>query len=1433
MQIERMRKASEFFRRAPRDWGWLVFVIWLPATFGQTINITGGIQTYTALANTTVNMTNRCELRVTSATGPLTGCTINLNSVDAYLVLPGVKPSVVAATYLGQVRINGVAAVADVNCRVVQYAMGAVVVPHPPSFQPLTVYSGPNFTGASMTLGQYTYYTSALGSLYANVSSLRLKRGYMATLAQNENGTGISKCYVAQDGDLEISVLPADFDHSVRFVYVLPWRWSSKKGIAGDPGISQLNVNWWYNWNINQNSARDLEYVPIRQTRWWPGLGQSWQALGACQLLGYNEPDSSSQANIAVGDALWSWPDLLGTGLRIGSPATTDGGWGSWLYPFIAQADAGNLRVDFVAVHYYRCYNPADPNGAATQMYKALKGIYDTTGRPLWITEWNNGANWTGCGDPDYAQQQAAIAAMINMLDNTPWVERYALYNWVEDVRAVTTNGVLTPAGLTYRDKQSPIGYLQALPDNSTRSLAQLSFESNTLDSSGYGNNGIASGCPLFATGHTGQALVFDGASTVVTLPPNVARGGAFTFAAWVNWGGGSPWQRIFDFGNSDTQYLFLSPSSGSAMRFAIRNGGGEQIVEATALPVNQWRHVAVTLSGNTARIYLNGVLAASSTNLSLLPADFAPRVNYLGKSQYAADPRFKGLLDDVLITDYALSGAQIAALLTNQPPKFTNAVLTGPPANVGQPYSTTLAGEAVDPNPTDLLIYSKASGPAWLTVSGNGTLGGTPGLTDSGTNTFVVRVADSAGASGFATLNLFVGSQAGLVARYEFDGNTLSSVGATHGVLTGTASYVAGHLRQAIDLDGATNYLTLPAGIADSDDITIAAWVNWDGGGNWQRIFDFGNGTEQNLFVTPSSGSGTLRFVIKNGIEQYVETSALPTGVWQHVAVTLSGNTGRIYINGSLAASSAGMTLNPSSFKPANNYIGKSQYPDPLFHGRIDGFYIYNYALTPAQILALAANQPPSFAVDPMARPAATPGKLYTATVAGSATDPESGTLTYAKAGGPAWLRVASDGTLTGVPGPANVGLNSFTVRVTDPVPISDDAALNILVTPAADALGLFAFEGNAINSVGFNHGSVTGAPRYTAGYSGQCINLNGTNQFVTLPAGMMNVNDITLAVRVNWDGGAAWQRIFDFGNGTTQYLFLTPRSGGNTLRFTITSGGNGAEQRVETAPLPSNQWVHVAVVLQGDLGKLYVDGALAATNAVTLNPSMLNPAINYIGKSQFAGDVLFGGRVDDLQIYNRALSDFEIANLANPALDSDGDGFSDSAEGTADTDGDGIPNYLDTDSDNDGLLDSIEGFADTDADSIPNLRDTDSDGDAMPDAWERAYGLNPTNAADANLDLDGDGQSNLAEYIAGTRPDDAKDCFTQAVAAGPSFAVVVSGVAGRTYTLWRTTSLGNPGTWTAVMTNGPLVSNGPVTLTDPAPPGEPAFYRTSVLRQ
>ncbi|MEX1116628.1 MAG: glycosyl hydrolase [Akkermansiaceae bacterium] len=93
-------------------------------------------------------------------------------------------------------------------------------------------------------------------------------------------------------------------------------------------------------------------------------------------------------------------------------------------------------------------------------------------------------------------------------------------------------------------------------------------------------------------------------------------------------------------------------------------------------------------------------------------------------------------------------------SVTTNQPPVFPNPSLTRAAAVVGSPYAAaTLTGSASDPDPGDTLVFSKINGPAWLVIQPNGSLGGTPGTSDLGSNAFVVRVKDAAGLSADASL--------------------------------------------------------------------------------------------------------------------------------------------------------------------------------------------------------------------------------------------------------------------------------------------------------------------------------------------------------------------------------------------------------------------------------------------------------------------------------------------------------------------------------------------------------------------------------------------------------------------------------------------------------------------------------------------------------
>ena len=210
-------------------------------------------------------------------------------------------------------------------------------------------------------------------------------------------------------------------------------------------------------------------------------------------------------------------------------------------------------------------------------------------------------------------------------------------------------------------------------------------------------------------------------------------------------------------------------------------------------------------------------------------------------------------------------------------------------------------------------------------------------------------------------TVSASVAPTDALFARYEFEENLHdTTLNIRHGVMPEDGVYTEGKSGQyALALDGSGQYVQLPTNVADHEETTISTWVYWQGGNSWQRVFDFGNGEDEYMFLTVRSDDGRIRFAVKNGgDEQQLDGERITPyrKEWIHLAVTIGKDEVCLYLNGALMASSKDMTLRPSDFHPLLNYIGRSQSAaDPLFNGSIDDFRIYDYALSAEDIKKLA----------------------------------------------------------------------------------------------------------------------------------------------------------------------------------------------------------------------------------------------------------------------------------------------------------------------------------------------------------------------------------------------------------------------------------------------------------------------------------------------
>ena len=324
----------------------------------------------------------------------------------------------------------------------------------------LKIYNAYNFVGEAHEM-YCGYYNGTLGDYDDWAVSFTLDKGYMVTFAENVNGTGASKVYVAAESDLKIN-LTDDLKSKTSFIRVSPWFDIHKKGMAGKGAdvIQEFENSWHYNWSTSGADVGDAKFVP---NQWAGGSVANAISLGnrmdIAHYMAFNEPDGSEQANMTVDKAIEKYEDMLASGLRLGSPANKDNAKGGvWRDEFMTKAEAAGLRVDYMVVHYYKKTSP-------TSFYNWLKAIHDKWQRPIWIKEFNYGATWTAQPTSNEAAGDG-LKSYINMLDDASFVERYSVFTWQPDkpiysLMSVRNPVTLSSSGIMYRDHQSPIAYTQ------------------------------------------------------------------------------------------------------------------------------------------------------------------------------------------------------------------------------------------------------------------------------------------------------------------------------------------------------------------------------------------------------------------------------------------------------------------------------------------------------------------------------------------------------------------------------------------------------------------------------------------------------------------------------------------------------------------------------------------------------------------------------------------------------------------------------------------------------------------------------------------------------------------------------------------------------------------------------------------------------------
>ncbi len=170
--------------------------------------------------------------------------------------------------------------------------------------------------------------------------------------------------------------------------------------------------------------------------------------------------------------------------------------------------------------------------------------------------------------------------------------------------------------------------------------------------------------------GRIGSALDFCHSPSYVSMPDGVVSDldGDWSISIWVKPAKIETWARVFDLGSGPGANMFLTLSAGSGPRFAITSGGAgaEQQLNYSGqnLPLEEWSQITITVSGSLGTMYVDGAPVATNENITTTPADLGVTdQNWIGKSQYGADPAFDGAVDDFAIYSRALSSDEVAAL--------------------------------------------------------------------------------------------------------------------------------------------------------------------------------------------------------------------------------------------------------------------------------------------------------------------------------------------------------------------------------------------------------------------------------------------------------------------------------------------------------------------------------------------------------------------------------------------------------------------------------------------------------------------------------------------------------------------------------------------------------------------------------------------------
>ena len=727
--------------------------------------------------------------------------------------------------------------------------------------------------------------------------------------------------------------------------------------------------------------------------------------------------------------------------------------------------------------------------------------------------------------------------------------------------------------------------------------------------------------------------------------------------------------------------------------------------LDTGAIPLHEWLHVAATFDSQsgTMQLYTNGQLAAQITT-AVRP--FQTLVNggtsignlSLGQNGQA----FNGLIDELAVYARQLSASEILQIYQSGAGGKCNTPIAPQVVAITPTNQTLIVGStgtfSVTATGTQPLNYQWSFGGIELAAATNSVLVlNNVQLGQAGE--YSVRITNTVGSITVSNIVLLVNPPppctpppVGLVAWWSAEGNATDELGDNNGNVSGTLAYGPGKVGSAFEFDGTTTAIVAPASPSLTvQSATIEAWIFPTDLNNPRPIVEYGDSfggiSPLHLWYNWNGGGlspGCLYALIRSpGGTPYIQLSSavglIPSNQWTHVALAFdySAHSAVLYVNGfAVASQTSAVAVTPSMNVPVNigyRPVGSGDLWGGRRHlGGLDEVSIYNRALSAAEISAVYQSgasgkcKTPTapFVIVPPTNQTIIVGSTASFSIVAAGTQP----LSYQWSLAGAALAGATNATLilSNVQ-PSQAG--NYSVQITNVVGSITVSNVVLTVNPAPPCTpppsGLVSWwqaEGDIIDNVGGNNGVLTNGATFATGEVGQGFNLNGISSYVEIPdsPSLSFTNDFSIelwykdtGLPPGGYGGLIAKRPYPI-KPTNYGLTLIGGAPATLLVYFLDPNYNNNDYQgmyYNNVP-PAGVFHHVAVTYHQMPSeqiqiKAYIDGQLVQTGTFpgNLARTVANSPVD-IGASNFSGE-FFKGIIDEVSLYNKLLSDTDIASI------------------------------------------------------------------------------------------------------------------------------------------------------------------------------------------